>query len=152
MTRIVRITAHHAGDADEVFQPALQFSEMAEAMAGLATYSGLPASDTAHEGDRIVVDVTFQGFFTVSGHTMLIERLDKGQRIIQSREHGKGIARWDHTLSIQPAAHGCVWTDTVIINAGWRTPFVARFAAWMYARRHRRRKALSVRREIFDRV
>jgi hypothetical protein len=145
----VEIVARYKGDADETFQSALRFSEMSEAMAGIATYAGLPISDTAREGDTIVVDVTFWGVFTQRGHSMFIERIDPEARIIQSRESGNGINRWDHTLSVQPVNGMAVWTDMVVIDAGWRTPFLARFAAFVYARRHRHRKAISISCKLF---
>ncbi|MBK8273570.1 MAG: hypothetical protein IPK89_11955 [Sphingomonadales bacterium] len=144
MGLMVVVTAHYAADPDAVFQSALRFSEMADAMRGIATYSGLPASDTAREGERITVDVTFWGLFTQRGHVMFIERLDPQARIIQRRESGNGISRWDHTLSVQPDGSRACWTDTVIIEAGWRTWFIARFAAFIYTRRHRHRKATSL--------
>jgi hypothetical protein len=146
----VEITARYPADPDAVFQSALRFSEMTEAMAGIATYKGLPISDTAHEGETIIVDVTFWGVFKQRGHRMFIERLDPQARIIQSRESGNGIKRWDHTLSVEPDGAGALWTDTVVIDAGWRTPFVARFAAFVYVRRHRHRKALSIERRLFS--
>jgi hypothetical protein len=144
MAMLVEVVAHYDADPDILFQSALRFSEMTEAMAGIATYAGLPASDTAREGDMIIVDVTFWKLFKQKGHRMFIERLDPTARIIQSRESGNGIRRWDHTLSVQPGESGAVWTDRVVIDAGWRTPFVARFAAFVYGRRHRHRKAVGV--------
>lgn len=148
MAKTVTITALYDADPDALFASALCFSEMADAMAGLATYSGLPASDTAEEGDTIVVDVTLWGLFTQKGHTMFIERLDREARIIQSRESGAGIKRWDHRLSIQPEGPLACWTDTIVIDAGWRTAIVSRFAAYMYARRHRHRRAKAITRQI----
>jgi hypothetical protein len=145
----VEIAARYSADPDSVFKSALRFSEMTEAMAGIATYEGLPTSDTARQGDTIIVDVTFWGVFKQRGHCMFIERLDPQARIIQSRESGNGIKRWDHTLSVQPGDSGTVWTDTVVIDAGWRTAFVARFAAFVYARRHRHRRASSIDCRLF---
>jgi hypothetical protein len=149
MARTVRITAWYADDPDTLFGSALRFSEMAEAMAGLATYSGFPDSDTAEQGQTIVVDVTLWGIFKQKGHTMFVERLDRENRIVQSRESGNGIRRWDHTLSIQPDGHLACWTDTIVIDAGWRTGLMARFAAYLYARRHRHRKARVLTSQIF---
>jgi hypothetical protein len=148
MAMIVEITAHYDTDPDVLFRSALCFSEMTEAMAGLATYSGLPASDTACEGDTIIVDVTFWGVFKQKNHVLFIERLDPLQRIIQSRESGRGIERWDHNLSIRQQGSLAVWTDMIVIDAGWRTPLIARFAAFLYARRHRHRRAISIRRRL----
>jgi hypothetical protein len=140
----VIIEAHYDADADAVFASALRFSEMAEAMSGLAVYAGLPADGTTREGDTICVDVTFWGWFRQKGHRMFIERLDPAARVIQSRETGNGIRRWDHNLSVQPDGAGSCWTDTVVIDAGWRTSVVARFARFVYLRRHRYRKAMSI--------
>ena len=148
MPIMVEITAHYPDHPDAVFCSALHFSEMAQAMAGIATYSGLPEDGPFREGDTIIVDVTFWGWFKQKGHAMFIERLDPRARIIQSRESGNGIRRWDHRLSIQPDGEMTQWTDTVVIDAGWRTPIVARFAAMVYVHRHRHRKAMSISRRI----
>jgi hypothetical protein len=148
MKRTVRIRAVYLGDADAIFASALRFSEMTNAMAGLATYQGLPASDTAAQGETIRVSVTFWRVLKMPPHTMHIETLDQERRVIQSREYSEGINRWDHRLKIQSFCGSVVWTDTVEIEAGWRTPFVAHFAAWMYSRRHRHRSALKVSRQI----
>lgn len=117
---------------------------MADAMAGLAKYEGLPASDTANQGETHIVSVTFWGFLKMPPHSMFIETLDCAQRLIQSREHSRGITRWDHRLTIEPVGGQAKWLDEVVIDAGWRTSLVARFAAWMYARRHRLRAAASL--------
>jgi hypothetical protein len=148
MAITVEITAYYDADPDVLFRSALRFSEMTKAMAGIATYSGLPASDTACEGDTIIVDVTFWGVFKQKGHTMFIERLDPAERVIQSRESGNGIRRWDHNLSVQPDGASAIWKDIVVIDADWRTQIIARFAAFIYARRHRHRKAISLKRRL----
>ena len=144
MSKIVQVTATYNGNADQIFGSALRFSEMAEAMAGLASYAGLPANDTAIEGETIVVDVTILGLFKQLGHRIHIERIDPDKRMIQSRESGNGIRKWDHTLSVQPDGETVCWTDTIVVDAGMRTTVMAYFAAMMYKRRHRRRKALAV--------
>jgi hypothetical protein len=144
----VEIRAFYPDDPDTVFASALNFSEMENAMRGLATYSGLPASGTAREGDSFSVDVTFWKLFTVRGHQIHIERLDVANRIIQSRERAQGVARWDHQLSVQPSGAMTCWIDRVEIAAGWKTWAVARFSAFVYARRHRFRQAIKIERRI----
>lgn len=144
MVRTVEIIALYPGNPDTVFESALRFSELTEAMAGFAKYSGFPADDTASEGDTFAVDVTFWGWFRQSGHTIFIERLDRQARTIQSREKSPGVRRWDHLLSVQSKGNMVCWTDRVEIDAGWRTWFVARFAAYMYTLRHRCRNAASI--------
>jgi len=60
------------------------------------------------------------------------------------RDDGRGalVARWDHLIEIVPEAAGTRYTDTVTIEAGWRTPFVAVFARVFYAHRQRRWRGL----------
>ena len=149
MAKCVEIVALYDADPDVLFASALSFSEMTDAMAGLATYDGLPESGTVNQGDIITVDVTFWGIFKQKGHRMMIERLDPANRIIQSRETSAAAKQWDHHLSIQPDAGLARWTDTIVIDAGWQTPIVARFARYMYARRHRHRKALEISQRIY---
>lgn len=143
----VTITARHPRDADTVFSEACHFSEMVEAMRGIARYEGLPEAE-AREGETYVVDVTLFGLVKNPGHTMFVERLDRAARVIQSREHNRSVSRWDHTLSVQPEGDGCVWVDLVIVDAPRSAWFTARFAAFVYARRHRHRGARSIEREI----
>lgn len=140
---IVEVVATYEEPADQVFEGALRFSEMTEAMSALADYKGLP-DEAVQEGATYVVDVTFWKLFTVKGHTMRVELLDRAARVLQSREHAPGIRQWDHHLSVQPR-DGCTeWRDTVTIDAGRRTPFMARFAIYIYRRRLKYRRAHSI--------
>lgn len=147
MAAIVDIEAHYDWDADALFAEALNFGELAEAMRGFAVYDGLP-NGAAQEGETYTVDVTIWGVFKNTGHVIHVERVDRLGRILQSREYNPGVRRWDHTLSIQPKDCGAVWSDRVVVDAGWRTWALARFVAYVYLRRHRRRNAASIDRRI----
>lgn len=138
------VEATYETNADRLFKDALDVSEMQAAMRGLAVYHGLPHRDIS-EGETITVDVTMLGIFTTRNHVMHVERLDRADRVVQSREHNDAIRRWDHTLSIQPSASGCVWRDTVVLDAGRWTFVTARFCRFVYMRRHRFRNAGSIR-------
>ncbi len=142
--RTIEVKATYAADADEMFADAMSFAELRDAMSGLATYEGLPADGLAEQGARHVVDVTMWGWLKTRGHVMEIETVDYESRIAQSREHNPAIKRWDHTISIQPENGKTVWTDTVVLDAGWRTVFVSRFVVYVYTYRHRARKALRI--------
>ena len=147
MTRRIEVFATYEGDADAIFTSALDFAELQAAMRGLATYKGLPDGPIA-EGDTVTVDVTIWGIIGQKGYRMHVERLDHANRIVQSRENGDGIRRWDHTLSVQPDGDRVLWTDSILVDAGWRTRFMARFGKYLYARRHRRRNALRIESRI----
>lgn len=139
----ITVSAHYNQDADAVFGQALNLAELKDAMSGIATYDGLP-DGVVKEGDELTVDVTLWGFVKTKNHVMKVESLDIAARILQSREHNPKVARWDHTLSVQPDGDGCIWTDRVVIDAGWNTFGTARFAKYLYTKRHTHRKALSI--------
>ncbi|MFK7834983.1 MAG: hypothetical protein AB8B60_02075 [Sulfitobacter sp.] len=143
----VTVEATYSATADEVFESAMDLSEMREAMRGLAVYDGLP-DHKVQEGETLRVDVTFLKLFKNRDHVMLVERLDRDARILQSREHNRTITRWDHTLSVQPAVGGCLWRDTIVLDAGAATWMTARFCRFVYSRRHRVRKANTIRTSI----
>ena len=143
----VTITARYPRDADAVFSEACWFDELAEAMRGIARYDGLPDGE-AREGETYVVDVTLFGILKNPGHVMHVERLDRSARVLQSREHNASVTRWDHTLSVQPEGEGCLWTDRIIIDADRMAWGTARFAAFVYSRRHKSRRAVSITRSI----
>ena len=147
MSALVVISARYAGDADAVFREAVNFSEMVEAMSGLATYEGLP-DEPARENETYTVDVTMWGFLKTKGHVMHVETLDYENRIIQSREHNPAIKCWDHRLTVQPVGEYVLWTDRVELDAGWRTFAAARFCAYVYQRRHKYRRALEINRKV----
>lgn len=142
----ITIRATYQCDADTCFADALRFDELQDAMRGLASYKGFPAGASARSGETYVVDITLFGLFPVTAHTIFIERLDHANREMQSRERHRGVTAWDHHLSVQPHDNGtsCVWTDSVVIAAGWQTPMVARFAAYTYRYRHRKRQATAI--------
>lgn len=143
MIYTILVEATYDADADDTFQAALVPSEMQDAMKGLATYKGMPEGPIA-QGDTFHVTVTFLGAVGML-HEMHVERLDPVSRTIQSRESNAMVQRWDHTLRINPTASGCVWRDTIVLDAGRMTPLSARMCRYVYARRHRKRRALGIR-------
>lgn len=148
MAARITIKAIHAEDPDTLFTEAIRFGELREAMRGLATYEGLDDDIEVVKGETYTVDVTLWGFLKNSGHVMHVEDLDLGRRLIQSREHNAAIKRWDHRLTVDKHVQGALWTDDIIMDAGWRTFGAARFCAYVYGYRHRRRRALSTKTTI----
>lgn len=149
MPKLVTVEAIHRQDPDRLFSGALDFAEVEEAMAGFATYEGVPQEEV-FIGQTFDVRVTFWGWYKNPPHTIYVEQLDRQNRLIQSREHCKrnGINRWDHKLQIFPDAQGARWRDEITIDAGYRTFAVAHFARYVYSRRHKSRQALSINTSI----
>jgi len=140
-------TATYIGNAHDIFLEALNFSEMAEAMSGIAEYAGLP-DKPAKQGETVIVDVTIFKIFKTKGYKMFIEHLDKDACVLQSREKGGTIKMWDHRLSVRQDGEKAIWTDDVTIEAGLITPAVARFGAYIYKQRHKHRNALEISTQI----
>ncbi|SFI59488.1 SRPBCC family protein [Jannaschia pohangensis] len=149
MAKTIMVEATYPRDADTVFRSALDLSEMKKAMAQIARYDGLPDQRVA-EGDRYVVDVTFFGLMKVRGHVMEVVRLDPAKRLLQSREHSPSVSRWDLRLTVEENGEGALWRDWIEVEAGWKTPLVARFCSYVYSHRHKARRAQSVTAAITD--
>jgi hypothetical protein len=78
--------------------------------------------------------------------TLVFERIDQGEREIQTREHDALIRRWDHRIHLQPAGEDtCRYTDDVEIQAGALTPLVWLFAQWFYRHRQKRWRRVAQR-------
>lgn len=144
MTRVLTVSASYSRDADSVFDDAIRFSEMIEATKGVATYVGLPDEDM-EEGRSYEVYVTVFGVMHNPRYQIHVETVDPIARRVQSREMGRAIRTWDHTLAIDPLpGGGCRWTDRIVIDSGWLTGFMVRVARYMYVYRHRSRAASDI--------
>ncbi|MGA8546872.1 MAG: hypothetical protein WB785_16650 [Mycobacterium sp.] len=72
-------------------------------------------------------------------HTIEVIEVDQADRTIRTHEHGGVLRAWDHTLHVEPIddTH-CGYSDTVDIDAGRATAFVAAVAAGIFRYRQRR--------------
>jgi hypothetical protein len=72
-------------------------------------------------------------------HTIEIAEVDEKSKTIRSREHGGVVRAWNHTLHVEPTDdNDCRYTDTVDIDAGPATVFVAAVAVFIFRYRQRR--------------
>jgi hypothetical protein len=145
--RVLTVSATYPRDADTVFAEAIDFDEMVKATEGLATYKGLP-SGRFEEGKTYETYVTVWGWMHNPRYRIHVERLDPAERIVQSREQGRAIRQWDHTLTVEPAelddGPGSIWTDRIVIDSGLLTPYMVRVGRYLYQYRHRTRDALEI--------
>jgi len=145
--RVLTVSATYPRDADTVFAEAIDFDAMVAATKGLATYKGLP-SGPFEEGHSYETYVTVWGWMHNPHYQIHVERLDPALRIVQSREQGRAIRQWDHTLTVEPAelddGPGSIWTDRIVIDSGWLTPYMVRVGRYLYQYRHRTRDALEI--------
>ena len=143
MAATIRIEAIYPDEPDAVFKSALCYDELAEAMRHIAQYDGLPRGE-ATQGQTFDVVVTFWGWMKNPPHTIHVKRRDDEARLLQSREHGGWINRWDHRLQVFPDDRGARWIDEIVIDGGWRTFAAVMFAKYVYKTRHKTRNALEI--------
>ncbi|MEM7774358.1 MAG: hypothetical protein AAF732_02025 [Pseudomonadota bacterium] len=138
---MIDITAGYGEVPTSVFKRAIQFSEIRAAMSGVAYYDGLPTTGSYAEAETYRTDIRFWGVLPVRRHTIYVAHLDLENRILLTHESHKGIRVWRHMVCVSEAGDGATWVDQITIDAGWQTPFVARFAQHVYCRGHRSRGA-----------
>jgi hypothetical protein len=134
------VTAQYPRDADTVFAEAARFDEMIDTTRGVATYRGLP-DGPMKQGKTYTAYVVVWGILHNPRYEVTVDRVDPAARIVQTREHGRSIRRWDHWLTVTPDDGGCIWTDRVVIDSGWLGPVMVRIARSLYRARHRNRNA-----------
>lgn len=139
MRHRITIEAEYSDAAARVFEQARSFDALREAMRGIATYDGFPDGGLLIAGETYQADIRFWRLFPVRAHTIIVERVDPDAGMLVTRESHAGVRQWDHAITIRPAGSHCLWTDQIDIDAGWQTPAVARFAAYMYRHRHKGR-------------
>ena len=141
--RVLTVSAHYPRDADTVFAEAIDIAGMIDATRGLATYKGLPEG-SFEEGKTYQTYVTVWRWMHNPEYKIHVERLDPAARVLQSREQGRAIRQWDHTLSVTPTDEGSVWSDRIIVDSGLLTPYMVRVGRYMYRYRHRMRDATQI--------
>lgn len=142
-TRILTVSAFYPRDADTVFAEAIDIQAMIRATEGLATYKGLPGG-AFEDGKSYQTYVTVWGWMHNPHYQIHVERLDPAYRVMQSREQGRAIQQWDHTLTVEPAPGGAIWTDRIVVDSGLLTGYMVRVGRYLYKYRHRMRAATRI--------
>ena len=143
MPKRVITTARYHGDAAQIFQRALEPSEVEAASAGYATFVGMP-DHLLREGDTYILDVTTLWIFRTKGYQIHMHKVDPAKRMFISHEKGGLIKSWIHEMSVSQDGELAIWTDDVTIDAGIFTSLVSRIASGMYRHRHKNRGPISL--------
>ncbi len=145
--RVLTVSAFYPRDADTVFSEAIDIPAMVRATRGLATYEGLP-DGSFEEGKSYQSYIVVRGWMHNPRYQIHVERLDPAYRIMQSREQGRAIQQWDHTLTVEPAPGGAIWTDRIAVECGLLTGYMVRVGRHLYDYRHRMRDASQITAKI----
>lgn len=76
-------------------------------------------------------------------HFVTVTEVNNNDGRIVTSEYGGDITAWNHTMQLREVGPNlCRYTDTIEIQAGWRTPLIWLFANYFYRHRHKRWQAL----------
>lgn len=141
MSRYVRLRHCYDAPAQKVWDIAIDFDCLVQATHGLIAFKGLPAGKL-HKGQVVDVSVSLFGLLPWQPYRMALVEFDPKAMTFLSDEEGVGVRTWRHRVTVQAEGQGAVLFDDIEIDAGWRTPFVALWARYMYRRRHKPRLAM----------
>jgi hypothetical protein len=97
------------------------------------------------EGETVVGWVFLFGLIPFSRHHLHIARIDDGDQILRSQEHGGLVRLWNHEIEVEPISEcRCRYTDRIEIDAGLLTPAVVGYARVFYRLRQRRWRVLAL--------
>jgi hypothetical protein len=97
-------------------------------------------------GEGLTVRVRLYFFHVIPAwkHEIRIVRVDEAALEIYTNEHGGGVRKWNHRITIEPlSSETCRYTDEIDIGAGPITPLVWAYAHAFYRYRQRRWRKLA---------
>jgi len=136
MSREVTIKGRYLESADQLFECAC----LAEKVPGPDGSS----TDRLQKGGIYYTAMAVGGYFKFRKHQVEVRMICPAARIIESKETDGAMRLWRHRLHIKPMNGGAVWVDRIIIDAGIFTPILARYAKFIYKKRHKRRNVIAV--------
>lgn len=141
--RVVRVESTFDAPPERVWELVQSYGTFRWIMRGLLGFTGvMPARITP--GDSLRLRLWF--FHVLPGwtHHLSIAEVDQEKRVIQSRETGGLVRRWDHKIIVLPTDGSARtrYVDEIEIEAGAFTPLVCFWAHVQYRYRQARWKAL----------
>lgn len=142
--RTVHIETILPTDADRVWPAMLSpvtFLYVCKGLLGFPALSG--RSEPLYLGERGTGWLFAFHLIPAYRHTIEIVEVDHASKTLRTHEHGGLLKVWNHTLHVEPIdERSSRYGDTVDIDAGVATAFVAALAMGIYRYRHRRWRKL----------
>lgn len=138
--RTVHIETILPTDADRVWSAMLSPVTFLYVCKGLIGFPALAGrSDVLRVGERGTGWLFALHVIPAYRHTIEIVEVDQASRTVRTHESGGLLKAWNHTLHVEPIdERSSRYSDTVDIDAGVATAFVAVLAKGIYRYRHRR--------------
>lgn len=140
MTRVVHIEQELPTDADRVWSAMQHPTSFLYVTCGLFRLPILVGrTDPIRVGESVTDRLYVFHVLPTYRHSIHVVDVDDSSRTIRTHEHGGILRSWDHVLRVAPLDESrCRYSDTVTIDAGRLTPFVATLAVAIYRYRQRR--------------
>lgn len=92
------------------------------------------------EGETVKTAMYAYGVLPLGGvHTLIIEKIDRENKVIQSREGDRFAKVWNHKISMKKLGDAMIhYEDEIIIYGGLLTGLISRWAKSFYKHRQRR--------------
>ncbi|MDF2231140.1 SRPBCC family protein [Albimonas sp. CAU 1670] len=133
--RVVELRHDYPVSPDRLWAMVTDYEALAESVAGLIAFEGLPEGQV-RPGQVVEVQTSLFGRLPPRPYRMEVIEHDAGARRLRSREHGMGVRRWEHEMAVEPIPGGARLNERVEIDAGLATPLFAAWARFMYRARH----------------
>lgn len=145
--RTIHVQTELPTNADKVWEAMQQAAVFRYVTRGVLRFPALEGRTTPfREGDQVTGLLWLFHVIPLSRHTIRLVQVDAASRTLRTREHGGLLRTWNHTLHVEPAGDGrCRYSDTVDIDAGPLTRFVALASLGLYRYRQRRWRRLARR-------
>lgn len=142
--RTVHVETILPTDADRVWSAMLSPVTFLYVCRGLLGFPALAGrSEVLRAGERGTGWLFAFHVIPAYRHTIEIVEVDQASRTVRTHENGGLLKAWNHTLHVEPIdERSSRYSDTVDIDAGVATAFVAALAKGIYRYRHRRWRKL----------
>ncbi len=135
----VRVTTSFDAPPESVWANVQRYETLRFIMRGLIRFGGnMP--ERIQPGDSLCLRLWFFHILPAWWiHRLSISEVDEVNRVIQSKESGGFVRRWDHRISVRPGENGATeYTDEIVIEAGPFTHLVCMWAHFQYRYRQSR--------------
>lgn len=142
--KTVILEHEYAAQAEDVWKLAIDLDALKEVMGGIVAFEGLP-SGHVYSGQTLNVRVSLFGKLPSQPYFMEVLECNHDAMILRSSEKGAGVKSWNHTLTVEQLSEGSKLRDVIEIDAGLLTWVFARWARFLYSKRHEPRVRMLAR-------
>lgn len=143
MPRIVRTEHMYEVDADRLWRSCVSYTCLAETMASLMIYEGLPQSEMCVGQDFEVIVKHHNPLLPTTPWRISILERDDTRHVLRTSESGGFVKSYLHTLTVDEMGEGVSrLVDHVEFDAGWRSRPMSLWIRHIYSSRDKPRRRL----------